>query len=370
MYYMHVERRLQVAPRERPTVVRATAALAVPPRRPLVFGVRRFVAFAAFAAVLACASSDAKPPVSPIIPADSTRVVSLEVTLPRSLISVGESIGATATGYDVRGGRTRPPGITWTSSAPSVATVSAVGEVSGLTSGSTTITAMMDTLSASALVLVTAPIPGAQVTVSPPLSTIPRNSSVQLTAVLRDSAGTVETPQQVGWSSADITVATVTNAGLVTAEGEGTVTISATLDGYSSYATIRATPLKSTIIAIKVLKPDTSTSVADSVEIVATCSPARPLTKVVGHIGARTFTLHAIRIGALGGGEGWQAWVQMADFIPGDYYAAVTVYDTSDATASDSVKFKRKLTTDGGSGTGSGGFRIIAPPPPPPKRPR
>ncbi|HEX7937729.1 MAG TPA: hypothetical protein VF483_01985, partial [Gemmatimonadaceae bacterium] len=87
---------------------------------------------------------------------------------------------------------------------------------------------------------------------------------------------------------------------------------------------------------------------------------------VVGHVGARMFTLSAIRIGALGGGEGWAAWVRMSDVVPGDYYAAVTVYDKDGATATDSVRFTRKVTDDGGSGTGSGGFRIVAPPPPPP----
>ncbi|HEX7940053.1 MAG TPA: Ig-like domain-containing protein, partial [Gemmatimonadaceae bacterium] len=174
---------------------------------------RRIVAFAVFAAAIACATSSAKTPVEPIIPADSTRVVSLVVSLPRTLISVGESVGATATGYDERGGRSRPPDIVWSSASPAIATVSAAGEVTGLAAGSTTITATMDTLTANATVLVSVPNPGGQVTVSPASASVQRNSTVQLSAVLRDSAGSIRTAQQVAWSSADINVATVSNTG-------------------------------------------------------------------------------------------------------------------------------------------------------------
>lgn len=86
---------------------------------------------------------------------DASRVVaSAGVTLARALIKVGETTEATVTLLDSRGKPIRRK-VTWSSSNPSIATVSASGLVAGLSVGTAAIIATCDGISASATLTVT-----------------------------------------------------------------------------------------------------------------------------------------------------------------------------------------------------------------------
>jgi uncharacterized protein YjdB len=62
--------------------------------------------------------------------------------------------------------------------------------------------------------------------------------TVQLTATLYDQRNNVLTGRTVTWSSADVSKATVSNNGLVTALKKGTVAITASSGGKSGSTTI------------------------------------------------------------------------------------------------------------------------------------
>lgn len=116
--------------------------------------------------------------------------------------------------------------VTWRSSAPTVALVSPTGVASALAPGSTTITAVSTvdtTMRASATLTVRAPTVFS-VTVTGPSSLV-TGASGQATAAVSADPGVATS---VIWSSTNGNVATVNDAGLITAIAPGTTTIRAT----------------------------------------------------------------------------------------------------------------------------------------------
>jgi uncharacterized protein YjdB len=145
--------------------------------------------------------------------------------------------------------------VTWTSSTPSVATVSASGLTTAVGAGSTTIIAsaagFKGPVTASATVIVTAPsgggvaggsivsisvIPGAQSVSSP-------NQTSQFIAIGTTSSGATEDlTGQVTWRSSSPQIATIGAAtGLATAVGQGTVTITAIYTNGASGTSVTGT---------------------------------------------------------------------------------------------------------------------------------
>jgi len=82
------------------------------------------------------------------------------------------------------------------------------------------------------------PAPVVSVTVTPGTATVVGGGTLQLTATLKDAAGTVLAGRTVTWASSDIAVATVAIAGLMKGVAPGSVTITATSEGQSGMATI------------------------------------------------------------------------------------------------------------------------------------
>ena len=122
------------------------------------------------------------------------------------------------------------------------------GAITGMAvGGPITITATIEGKDGSAQIsVVDAAV--ATITVSPPTSTIPVGSTVQLQAVLRDDQGNVLAGRAVLWSTSDATRATVSGTGLVTGVSPGgPVTILATSEGRSGSAQVTLNPLPLTI---------------------------------------------------------------------------------------------------------------------------
>jgi len=78
----------------------------------------------------------------------------------------------------------------------------------------------------------------ATVTVTPSAASLVAQQTQTLTADTRDASGNALTGRSVAWSTTAGTVATVSQAGLVTAVGPGSATITATSEGKSGSATI------------------------------------------------------------------------------------------------------------------------------------
>jgi uncharacterized protein YjdB len=153
----------------------------------------------------------------------------------------GQTVQLAATVRDVNGTVVTDRSVSWTSSDPLIATVSASGSVSALLPGTATITATSETKSGTATVTVT-PGPASVVTVTPETISIVDNQSRQLTASATDARGNPITGRAFEWRSSDTRIATVTSAGLVRGVKAGSVTITATMDGKSDSSAVTVTP--------------------------------------------------------------------------------------------------------------------------------
>lgn len=144
-----------------------------------------------------------------------------------SFASLGESAQITATARNASGG-TVSIALVWTSNNTSIASVSSSGLVTAAGNGSTTITATAG--SASSSVPVTVLQVPATVSLLPTTLTLTFiGETAPVTATVKDAQGTAITNQQPTWSSSNPTIASVSNAGLVTANSAGSAQISATL---------------------------------------------------------------------------------------------------------------------------------------------
>jgi len=170
-------------------------------------------------------------------------VASVTVAPATASLRVGKTVQLSATTKDSAGNVLTGRSVTWSSSAPAVATVSASGFVSAVTAGSATITAMSEGKSGTATITITV-VPVSSVTVTPGSASLNPTATVQLSAVTKDSAGNVLSGRSVTWSSSAPSVATVSPAGLVTAVIAGSATITATSEGKSGSAaiTVSVTP--------------------------------------------------------------------------------------------------------------------------------
>lgn len=104
--------------------------------------------------------------------------------------------------------------------------------------------------------------------INPPSATVSIGNTVQMTATARFSNGTQNTVQgeQVGWTSASPSVATVTSpGGLVTGVGTGTSTITVSYQGVTSTATVTVTPNNITSLVITTTQGSTSNQTAATI---------------------------------------------------------------------------------------------------------
>jgi Bacterial Ig-like domain (group 2) len=171
----------------------------------------------------------------------NTEVATITITPSAQSLAAGQTAQFGATGTIPHG--KHPPTnedvtsqVTWASNAPAIATISATGVATAVSSGSATITASMaGATSATATITVTGGAAGATGSDILSLSVLPGTQSVaapkqtsQFIAIGTTGSGaTVDVTGQVAWTSSSTTVATVTSTGLATGEGKGTTTITA-----------------------------------------------------------------------------------------------------------------------------------------------
>jgi uncharacterized protein YjdB len=188
-------------------------------------------------------------------------VASLSLSPATATLLMGRTLALTATPRDSAGtvlaGRT----ITWASSAPSVATVSASGVVTGISVGTATITAASEGRTASAAITVSV-APVASLAISPASAAVEVSGTFQLSATPLDSASQPLVGRTVSWSSSDVSVAAVSAAGLVTGVSLGTATITATSEGRT--ATIPVSVVQPVATLSYLLQPDPSISAASA----------------------------------------------------------------------------------------------------------
>jgi len=104
---------------------------------------RLFLALAVLSAVVVSACQPSSPGTAPTTP-NSAGVARLILTLPANSFVIGESVKGAATPYDATGNVLTNRTITWTSSAPTIASVTTSGTVTGVAAGTSTVSASVD----------------------------------------------------------------------------------------------------------------------------------------------------------------------------------------------------------------------------------
>ncbi|HTI64210.1 MAG TPA: Ig-like domain-containing protein, partial [Gemmatimonadaceae bacterium] len=167
-------------------------------------------------------------------------VASVTVAPSSKTLAIGQTVTLVATTKDASGNVLTGRTISWTSSDPSVATVSSSGIVTGASGGTATITATSEGKSGTSTITVT-PAPVGSVTVTPSPASVVLGKTVQLFATVRDTSGTIVTDRPVTWTSSNTSVATVDANGLVKGVGTGTATITAKSETKSGTSAVTVT---------------------------------------------------------------------------------------------------------------------------------
>jgi 6-phosphogluconolactonase (cycloisomerase 2 family)/uncharacterized protein YjdB len=204
-------------------------------------------------------------------------LVSIGVTPAIASIAMGLKTQFTAMGtYTDNSTQNITAKVVWTSSAPSIATVSNASGYDGLTialsPGPATITATLGTIAGSTGLTVT-PATLVSIGLTPTSPSIATGLTAQFvaTGVYTDNS-TQNLTTSVAWTSSDPTVVAVSNAsgsnGLATALGQGSVTITASSGGVSGSTGLTVTP--ATLVSIGVTPISTSIAAGLTTQFIAT----------------------------------------------------------------------------------------------------
>ena len=137
----------------------------------------------------------------------------------------------------------------WTSSAPSVATVSNSGQVTGVAAGTATIKATSEGVNGTATITVTAtPEPVASVKIEQGDVVVIRvGETFQFTAVAEAADGSALTGRTITWAVGTPAVARIDGNGLATGLAEGSTVVTATSEGKTGRVTLSVGPAAGTI---------------------------------------------------------------------------------------------------------------------------
>ncbi len=126
---------------------------------------------------------------------------------------------------------------TWTSSDPSVATVSAAGLITAVGPGTTTITCTYGGVTNTLVVTIAAPVKLQSISISPAGSSAAIGTTKQFVAQGTYADGSVRNiTSTVAWTSSVPSVATIIPTGVATAVSAGTTSIGASLNGVTASA--------------------------------------------------------------------------------------------------------------------------------------
>ncbi|WP_439643263.1 beta strand repeat-containing protein, partial [Gemmatimonas sp.] len=164
-------------------------------------------------------------------------VAAVAVSLAASTLLPGQSTTAAAVARSQAGDVLTGRAVAWTSLSPAVATVTATGTISALSTGTAVIRATVEGIAGQATLTVS-PTPVASVLVSVASATLFVGQSTQASADLRGAANQPLSGRAVVWTSSNTAIATVSAAGVVSAVAPGTALIIAVSEGVSNAATV------------------------------------------------------------------------------------------------------------------------------------
>ncbi len=196
-------------------------------------GLRLTAVLASIAALILTASCGGSFFVS-----DST-ITQITLSPANPSIQVGGTTQMTATGKRADGQTTDiTPGAAWTVDKPNIATVSSTGLITGVSVGTAKITATYERGEAFTFATVTSGTLQS-ITVTPANQATTVGATTNYVATGNYSDGTTQViTTSVTWSSTNVNVATVTQAGQATGVSKGTTTIQATSGGIVGSTTL------------------------------------------------------------------------------------------------------------------------------------
>jgi uncharacterized protein YjdB len=119
------------------------------------------------------------------------------------------------------------------------------------------------------------PIPVAEVVVTPTALEVGTGATGALVAEVTDTDGNVVRGRRVVWVSADPTIATVSENGVVAGLRAGRVNVAATVEGKSGVASVNVVTLPGRVTSVRLAPDKASVFVAASVNLVATALDGR-----------------------------------------------------------------------------------------------
>ena len=201
------------------------------------------------------ASVDGKSTTVPVFVVDPTvATVTVTATVPTTFF-VGETLQATSTSRDASNNALTSFVTSWTSSAPTVASVSTSGLITALAAGTTTITAASGGKTGTLNITVSL-VPVARVVLTlPKAAQVGRSTSVA--AELRNSSGTVltSTSRAFGWHSSNESIATISATGVITGLTYGSTIVTCVVENKVGTLVVNVTE---TGINYIVVSPDSS----------------------------------------------------------------------------------------------------------------
>lgn len=193
---------------------------------------------------------------STLLTVTPAELVSIAVTPASPSIPLGLAQQFTAAGTFTDAGIQDMTTITtWASSDLSVASTSATGLATSVGVGATTISATSGAISGDTVLTVTPPAL-VSISVAPDLPSIARGLTLQFNATETFTGETTDDLTATAeWSSSDPTVAAIDAAGLATAAGVGTTTVSATSGEVSGSTVLTVTPAEFVSFEIAPISP-------------------------------------------------------------------------------------------------------------------
>jgi trimeric autotransporter adhesin len=172
---------------------------------------------------------------------DSTDVIGVSISPANASIQRGNTVQFSATGTFPNNGTGDVTGQTaWTSSNPSVATINASGLATGISFGTTTISANCQCYEESTILSVSSQAAGlTSIVVTPSNPAISVGTTQQFTATGTYSNDTTSViTNSVTWTSSNTAIASINSKGLATGVSVGNATITATSGQASGNTTI------------------------------------------------------------------------------------------------------------------------------------
>ena len=218
--------------------------------------------------------------------------------------------------------------VTWTTSDPSVATVSQDGVVTGVAPGSVTITATAGGISGTKVLTVNS-IPVQSISIGADRN-IALGSSVSLECTFTPANATNKT---VTWKSSDDSVATVSSDGTVVARGVGSATITVTTEDGNKMDEITVTVSAVPVTGIEIVGAPSSLKVGDApYQLNAVIYPANASTTTVSWISSNPSVLSVSSQGIVTVLQASEAPVTVTATITDAYGAGSTFTDSVEIT--------------------------------------